>query len=89
MSALLADFTAVALYRRALVQRGLRRPFQDVIGEATASASSMIETNSREFALWIRDLFRRQSERPLEAYRLVSVGLIALTVLAVAWWSIV
>ncbi len=63
-------------------------PFSAVIGEATASFSSMTQVNGGEFLLWVRDLLMRQSDRALEAYRLVSLLLIVLTFAAMAWAAI-
>jgi hypothetical protein len=88
MAALVADVVGLALYRGALVRRGMRAPFQDVVGEATENSSSMFRVNGREFDLWMRDLFRRQSDRRLEITRLVCLALLALTLIAAAWWAI-
>lgn len=88
VAALVVDVIALALYRRALVRRGMRVPFQDVVGEAAEGTGSMSRVNGREFDLWMRDLFRRQSDRGLERPRLMCLALIALTLIAAAWWAI-
>ena len=85
ITALLADLVALVVYRRALVRRGLRAPYWDVLGEATASIGSMFAVILREFELWMRDLFKRRSDRALEACRMTSLFLILVTIVAFVW----